>query len=385
MKKQITVGITVLDKIESIGLQVFDSLYAHYQNLAAKDNFESQVSITCAPTGHEDVRVLFAHRPKSLDHVNLDNYHAIFFCHSGESIEACNDTMFDVVSRYKNAYIICNSYLTKQHPHRDQILWHALTFSQFHDYCTRPFYPQYFELIKKNPLSTLYQPRKHIKLVNGLNRSVRQWALDKIVEYNPLIEIRNSVSVNSVVNETLHGYFESPEDTEFREFANSYYLIDKHSPNLMHQNTPVIGIDGKFGSFGLGYSFIDDYFDYKIIITPERSWFNHELSMTEKSLKCFAALSLPLPLGGAKINQLYNDMGFYTAWNLLPEDLKNYDNQVDHRQRYIDIAKAIKWLHSNPNVTYNSNYYDMVKSNQVKFLSCPLWTDVDRLKQIIES
>ena len=108
MNKSLKIGITVLDNFESIGFQIFDSLCAHYQNLSKNNNFKSNVTLTCNPDGTEDRQILFAHRPKSLDSVNLDNYHAVFFCHSGESIEACNNTMFAAMSRHPRVYLVSN-------------------------------------------------------------------------------------------------------------------------------------------------------------------------------------------------------------------------------------------------------------------------------------
>ena len=46
----------------------------------------------------------------------------------------------------------------------------------------------------------------------------------------------------------------------------------------------------------------------------------------------------------SSFNTLYNSLGFYTAWNILPEDLQQFDFEQDHNNRYIMMVDALKWL-----------------------------------------
>ena len=141
-------------------------------------------------------------------------------------------------------------------------------------------------------------------------------------------------------------------------------------PDHYYDLCPTIGIDGKFGKIAPGYFIMPEYFEYACVIFPESTWQNNELAITEKALKCFYTGSLPFPIGGANVNQLYNDIGFYTAWNLLPDNLKQFDQITDHVTRYQQAVVAVDWLNSNYAVFKSDQARSLINQNQYNFLIC---------------
>jgi hypothetical protein len=131
-----------------------------------------------------------------------------------------------------------------------------------------------------------------------------------------------------------------------------------------------LGIDQKFGTIPVGFFHLPLYFENYCVVFPETTWQNNELCITEKAIKCFYSECLPLPVGGSKVNQLYNKIGFYTAWNLLPVELQEFDNTVDHKLRYLQLSHAVKWLSDNPLVFVSDQYKEMVQQNKINFLTC---------------
>jgi hypothetical protein len=125
-----------------------------------------------------------------------------------------------------------------------------------------------------------------------------------------------------------------------------------------------------------------EYNQHKVIAFPETSWVNDELSVTEKALKCFYAKCLPFPVAGRHINQLYNSIGFYTAWNLLPEELQQFDYEEDHQLRYAMMVESLKWI--NQNVMQSTEFDNFVNHNYNEYLNNKLSTfGIKRLYEVI--
>ena len=129
-----------------------------------------------------------------------------------------------------------------------------------------------------------------------------------------------------------------------------------------------IGVDNKFGTIPGGYFFMEEYFNYNCIIVPETSWINGQLSLTEKSIKCFYSGAFSLPVSGSRVNQLYNEIGFRTAWNLLPSKLQEYDYIDNHQERYQKLILAIQWLEKNPQVFNSAQANAWRTENQLHIL-----------------
>ena len=125
----------------------------------------------------------------------------------------------------------------------------------------------------------------------------------------------------------------------------------------------VVGSNGQFGTILPGYLIMKEYFEYRCIVFPESTWQNNELALTEKAWKCFFTGSLPMPLGGSNINMMYNQFGLYTAWNLLPDHLREFDQIINHQQRYQGFAQAVKWLNDNPDSLVGDRARELIDKN----------------------
>jgi hypothetical protein len=293
-------------------------------------------------------------------------YDLVLICNGGEQIEYCNPESKKLIESQPNTFLITSSYLTQDYVCHEKTIWFPVDIQNCRDYWSRYFYPQYFDFYELQKLSR-NQPLHYI---NGANRAHRQFFLDLLSEADVDIPMKNSFS--SGVCELSDSQWESKEDTDFKIWVNQKYeviLAENYQNNYYDLSVPV-GIDQKFGSVPPGYFHLPLYFENYCVVFPETSWQNNVLTLTEKSLKCFYAGSLPLPVGGAKINQLYNKLGFYTAWNLLPSYLQEYDDDLDHQSRYKKIAQAIKWLYSNSEVFFDKEFISMTNSNKINFLTC---------------
>jgi hypothetical protein len=223
----------------------------------------------------------------------------------------------------------------------------------------------------------------------GISENIAMIALGDVVSKHHAIELIKSaaptVSIKSSIGAkitTTESAYLSAEDRIFCEFVNSRYTASR-SANWYYRNKVYIGVDKKFGSIPPGYFLIDEYYNNKVIVFPETSWTNNELSITEKSLKCFMARCLPMPIAGANVNKLYNNIGYKTAWNLLPAELQAFDAVLDHATRYQGLATAVAWLHDNSQTFESEDYKQMVQQNHTNFLRGDSGTDLEFLAKIL--
>jgi hypothetical protein len=180
---------------------------------------------------------------------------------------------------------------------------------------------------------------------------------------------------------------ESFDDTEFKEWVNNQYsnLIVRNQKSGYNDHSDVAGINGNFGTWPLGYRILKEYFTYRVVVFPESTWQNNEMAITEKSCKCFFAGSLPWPVGGSNLNFLYNQVGFFTAWNLIPKELQKFDSVTDHRKRYQQQALAIEWLSNNMDVFELESTKIMIASNQKMLYNNRITLDfIERFDQLIQ-
>jgi hypothetical protein len=203
--------------------------------------------------------------------------------------------------------------------------------------------------------------------IDGSMRANRYYFLNLLRAEVPTIP--QISKIGKTIHRLNHAQWESNEDAQFREWVNEQYQDHSEpTPDSYYDTSPVIGIDAEFGKMPPGYFILPEYFTNSCIVFPESTWQNDELAITEKALKCFYAGSLPFPIGGSNINQLYNDLGFFTAWNLLPDDLKLFDQQTDHVKRYTQACTAINWLNKNCSVFETDQFNMMVAQNRINFL-----------------
>jgi hypothetical protein len=220
--------------------------------------------------------------------------------------------------------------------------------------------------------------------INGTPRTNRYYFF-KLLQ-SKVSAIRQYSNLGNIIHRLNHAHWESIHDKQFREYINDQYIESESASEIYHDNSHVIGINGEFGKVHPGYFIMPEYFTNSCVIFPESSWQNNELSVTEKALKCFYAGSLPLPIGGANVNQLYNNIGFYTAWNLLPDNLKLFDQIEDHIARHQMCVDAINWLQENRSIFKTDKFSELTTKNKFNFLTCgPDNVAIGRLFDLIKT
>jgi hypothetical protein len=347
-------------KKQGIGLQLFDSWFAYRQSLNF-DTYESNIEISYNSAEPTDINILYVYMPDTTD-IKIEKYDLVFLCNNSEPLQVCHPVMQELLKLDK-VYLISNSYLTNNHKIKEKVIWYAMNIGICKDFWTRSFYPQYFENIsnKKENLKT-----SSMIYINGEIRTNRQNFLNLLGNCIPII----SNLKNNYVRK-IYGNWESEEDLKFRRWVNYAYGtdIENSSSDQHHKNSVAIGVNEKFGKCFPGYFIMKEYFQNSCVIFPESNWQNDELSMTEKAIKCFFAGSLPWPIGGSNINSLYNEIGFSTAWNLLPDTLKKFDSVKDHSERHQLTVEAISWLSNNSHIFESDQYKQLVDQNRISFLA----------------
>ena len=360
--------INITTRATSPGTQIFDILYAYRQSLNNQQGLASKYSSDWLITIGEvdttaDLNILFDHMPDTS--TDLDSYDLVFLCNNGEPLRVATPCIAELVKLDK-VYLVANSYLDQSHPLFNKVIWFTHNFNTCKDYWTRYFYPQRFENLQRSKHARL----GNIIAINGLNRANRHHFFKMLKEQCP--ELPMICNIGETVTKLLDSQWESVEDQQFRDSVNNHYVNKIPSARQVsdnyYSNIITVGINNKFGDIPPGYFIMPAYFEYACVVFPETTWQNNDLAITEKALKCFYARSLPFPIGGARTNQLYNELEFFTAWNLLPEELKQFDNVLDHNQRYHLAAQAVDWLYKNPQVFQSDLAKTMVEHNRNNFI-----------------
>lgn len=367
-----------------IGHQILDAWHAYHQYQTGYSNSNQYTLVDIATDFNKEdynLTVLLDYsNTLSLTVQQIKQYDIVLICNGGESISVANPKTKQLL-QHDNVFLIANSLLIDDCTIKNKIIWFPDDVMTCRDYWTRHFYPQYYDLFNrstdKNPSSLYY--------INGANRTSRQLFMDYLAQLNLGITIKNGITEQ--ICEIGESQWESPEDTDFRLWVNQQYkheLIENYKNNYYNDSIPI-GINQKFGQIPLGYFHLPLYFEHACVIFPESNWKNGELTITEKALKCFYAETLPMPVAGAYVNQLYNQVGFYTAWNLLPPNLQMFDSMLDHNLRYQELSRAIKWLAQHPEVFAGEDYRYMTQQNKINFLTCKCdYLAVDRFDQLIK-
>jgi hypothetical protein len=360
---------------DGIGHQILDAWYAYQQHLQNANNYicnidYQQTNQVSAYNNHFDIQILnlSVEQAETIDDQVLSCYDLVLICNGGEPLAYCSPAVKKILSEKSNVYFITNSYLPSDHKMFNKTIWFPHGILQCRDYWTRHFYPQYFDNKKLQQL-----PRtKSIQYINGMPRANRQYFIDSCLQAGLSVPIKK-FSWETQIVEIADSQWESHDDTTFKEFVNNLYQTvwkEKSNCGIYYRDCVEVGIDKRFGQIPPGYFFLPLYFENHCVVFPESGWQNNELNITEKVLKCFYAGSLPFPVGGANVNRFYNEIGFYTAWNLLPEELKLFDTELDHVARYQLMIQSLKWLTDNTAVFYTQPFHDMTNANKEKFLTC---------------
>lgn len=368
-----------------IGHQIVDAWEAYVQQQNNYNQINKYTIINCTDTFNKhdyNLTILLVGLSAAEKISQLaDNYDIVLICNGGEPLSVCEPGVKTLIENNNNVYLISNSCLKQGHQCQEKTVWFPHNIQTCRDYWTRHFYPQYYDLCNQNNNNRT----PSLFYINGANRTVRQLFIDYLKELNLDITIKNSMS--DQICEIGESQWESNEDTIFRQWVNQQYpcLLIENFTNDYYNNSITVGIDAQFGKVPLGYVHLPLYFEHACIIFPESNWQNDELCITEKALKCFYAETLPMPVAGANVNLLYNEVGFYTAWNLLPPEMQSFDNILDHNMRYHELSRAIEWLAKNPEVFDSDEYHTMTQQNKINFLTCRCdYQAVSRFDQILK-
>jgi hypothetical protein len=343
-----------------IGFQIFDALYAFKQSLT--QNYVSKLDIAInQPLVPGDCSALCVNMPPYMSVEETKQYNLVFISNGGEPLTVATPCMTKLIQQ-DNTYLIANSFLTQDHQLFNKVITWPDPFLQCRDYWCRHFYPQYFENLKNRNQKKKWT----ITAINGQNRSWRHWLFAELLSTIPDINIVSNISTSVIRLNDPH--WASAEDVIFHEWLNSRFEYSIPEPDSYYSNSRIIGIDGKFGEIPPGYFIMSEYWQSDCVLWPETTWQNNEICVTEKACKCFYSQTIPWPVGGANTHTLYNEQGFYTAWNLLPPEHQQFDSMLDHVDRYNALTCALIWVTNNPEVFHSARAKEMLQSNQTKFL-----------------
>lgn len=348
-----------VDSSGTISEQMFDCLQAYYQGSCGDESFKSPHNIIFNQYSDlNDINILISPMPFASGAVDYDKYDLILFCNGIEHYGIGTDVIRDNLIARDNAYLLTQSRVPEHHPLYHKIIWFSsLNMLPNH----RLDQVNYFY-----PMPYFYKTPTHHKsmvFINGGNRTWRQHLLNLIKETAPSVDIISNIS--KLPYDTADAYFESPEDTEFRKYVNRT-IMHNIAPDVIenfYDKSILTGLGGKFGRIPLGFFAMKEYQEYRCVIFPETSWLNDDLMMTEKILKCFIYENIPWPVGGANINKYYNEIGYSTAWNLLPKEHQEFDSIIDHCERYVKLAKAIAWASEHPGIFQGTEVEQIKRDN----------------------
>jgi hypothetical protein len=345
---------------------LFDIWYAYQQYLSRDNDYTPdlelsffQLNSNTQELDKSAVNIGWYHMPRSVDKISADKFDIVLFDNDHHGLEVCTQAIYDCVNQHDNCYMVFGSYLSNNHVYKNKIIYYPLQFVD-RDSFTRPVYVQYFE---KQHAKKINRKNRMI-YINGHNRAHRKYFMDKLTEANlDQLDIKNEIQ--TTISETKESFFETVEDTAFREHVMTQYShARRNGRDSQYYNKLVsMGINHKFGNKPPGYMLIDEYFTHSCVIFPETSWLNNQLFITEKIVKCFVAKAIPWPVGGANVNLLYNQLGFKTAWNLLPPELQIFDAELDHVKRTNLCLKAVEWIDQNMEILESDLAKTIVENN----------------------
>ena len=345
-------------------LALFDYYYAYRQSANKNNNYQSDSEIFI---GHnldfvpDAINIAFYHMPTKP--IQLGKFDFIIVDAGQHHLEVCTAEMHKAFVEIEECYFLTGSVVSNDYPKADKLIPFPYTLP-LRDTWFRPFYPQYYDRHSRS----IQDRKKHMIFINGQNRSNRQYMADLLSSTGINIRRNNLGSTSKLID----SFFESQDDTAFRDFVNDYCCNQDDSDHVAqnyYDRSIKVGIDGKFGPSVPGFFLLDEYYQYYCVIFPETAWLNDEVWITEKFSKCAIAKSIPWPIAGANTDVLYNDLGFLTAWNLLPENLQAYNYEPDHAKRYRMCAEAIKWMADHPEILISDRAQALVQHNYEQFFT----------------
>jgi hypothetical protein len=385
--KQINVQVDSDD----IGIQIFDALHAYRQSLNNSNCGGGFASYTSdwdiRFTSYDDtadLNILYMGMPPS--GINKDSivmFDIVLLGNAAEPITATSDGINELLYSMPNVHLVCNSYIDRMHMLHGKIIHFPFVLMNHRDHFCRQWYPQLYEInaykkIIRNP---------SMCAISGENRTWRHHFF-KSLDYR----IYRAGCFSNAITATNHSFFETDDDTIFRNAIGNMYRDEitvwgeGDSTNNYYDDSVSVGINGKFGRIPPGYFFMPEYFAHSCIVYAESTWQNNELVITEKTIKCLMAGSIPFPVGGVNTHKLCNELGIYTAYNLLPAALQRFDDEINHWKRYQQMHYAIEWLLINKSIFKSDRFDELVTINKDNLLSCSIdITAIKKFSDLIEN
>lgn len=345
------------DRQDYLGLEIFDYLVGYWQYVS---DYQHIPNIIFGKPQSDTYNILFLYLPNAAPD-NLDQYDLVLLDNGDEPFGYGTDTIYQLLDQLPHAIFLCNSIVPDTHPLKAKILTTNIMWEKHRRFYTESVYPQRYEFTDSD------QNLSPMIYINGRNRSVREFWTQTLLSCAKQVPHHNDLHRGSVT-ETYQCWHETSEDTKFRKWVNSTYANDVINSTPPEERWPPLpaGVAGRHGTILFEDRFIDAFRKHRTIIYPERTWLNYQVSLTEKSLKCFLHRKFPMPVSGAGTHEFYTKLGFKTAWHLLPPAHQKFDSIEDHADRYLQQAQAIKWLWDHPEVLFSDRAEKMLLDNQAR-------------------
>jgi hypothetical protein len=309
--------------------------------------------------------------------IDVNKYDFVFVDNAAEHLQVCTPGIVELLT-HSNVYFISGAFLEDSHNLSSKNIPFNICIRMFHDAMTRGFYPQYYWRTDQKT-----QPTKNMIYINGANNSWRQYFVDLLKSSTAPVDIKTSLGTDVI--ETAECMFEDTHDRTFREMLDTRYPRGIVMDYSYYDRSIKVGIDQRFGTLPPGQFLIDEYYQYHCVIFPESGWINNQHFATEKIYKCFVAGTIPFPISGVRTHQMYNAHGYQTAWNLLPTELQEFDNEWDHTVRYKKILQAIEWLETS-NALISDHAQNIREQNQINFYKNTIDTvSVKKLDSVLKT
>jgi len=363
-------------------MEIFDFYYAYRQYRNRDLNYCANLEINFSQDIKIDqnaINIAWYYMPEHIE--SYEKFDIVIVDNSQHHLEVATGAMLEAVRDMPNCYFTSGSLVETSYQHFDKIITSPMIY-RTREYFTRPYYPQYYQNLEES-----HQPRRPLFFINGQNRRNRQYFYELLKEAlgSKIDYWGNDFYPDSKL---LDSCFQIEADTEFRIFLNEKKFVEDIWESVQknyYDKSIKIGIEKRFGLIAPGFLLLDQYFQYHCVVFPETSWLNDEIFVTEKIIKCFISKAIPFPIGGANTNKLYNQLGYKTAWNLLPEHLQLFDEEKNHVMRYNKKVQALEWLADNSAVFESPLAQQIKNQNYMNFFTQKDdFIGVKKLDQILE-
>ena len=356
----ISVSVTA-DRQDYFGQEIFDLFLAESQ---WRSDYNHSPRVIYQAPNPKTVNILFLSMPNTVPD-NIESYDLVLLDNADEAFGRGTETMYEMLYKHANCYLVCNSVLHPEHFRYNQLNKKIITTMLHWNYHRRAYIEPMFATSREYqnpaplPASMIY--------INGRNRSWREHITRTLQQEVPRLQHHNIIH-NQSVSETKFVWYEDSFDTQAREYFNHMYCNNLTNQEPPEQRWPGLpqGMNGRFGELAFYDRFFPAFRQHHVIVYPESTWQNNILSFNEKSLRCFLHQRWAMPFGGANMHALFKQQGLATAWTLLPTELARFDQCLDHVQRWQLQSAAINWLLDHPEVFDSQSAQNTLIANRAQ-------------------